>query len=123
MNAHDLALLAAGVLGGGGAIVHGLLVQRFMIGPPADGGLSPGEAAKRRMLTLLLHFTTFSWLTGGVALIAVVWLDPAVRLTVAGLVGASYLFAALGNFWATRGRHPGWVVYAAATGLLVFGVS
>jgi len=39
------------------------------------------------------------------------------------LVGSSYLFGALGNLWATRGRHPGWMLYALALVLIVFGVN
>src|SRR5215468_4262386 len=38
------------------------------------------------------------------------------------LVGSSYLFGAAGNLWATRGRHPGWLLYAIALGLIVYGV-
>jgi hypothetical protein len=33
------------------------------------------------------------------------------------------LFGALGNLWATRGRHPGWMLMAAALILIVFGVT
>jgi len=35
---------------------------------------------------------------------------------------SSYLFAAIGNCWATRGRHPGWMLYAVALVLIVYGV-
>jgi hypothetical protein len=34
-----------------------------------------------------------------------------------------YLFGALGNLWATRGRHPGWMLMAAALILIVIGVN
>jgi hypothetical protein len=37
------------------------------------------------------------------------------------LVGATYLFGAAGNFWATRGRHPGWMLLALALVLIAFG--
>jgi hypothetical protein len=35
----------------------------------------------------------------------------------------SYLYGALGNLWVTRGRHVGWVLYAVALVLIVFGVN
>jgi hypothetical protein len=33
------------------------------------------------------------------------------------------LFGVLGNLWATRARHPGWMLLATALILIVFGVS
>src|SRR6266851_1026804 len=44
------------------------------------------------------------------------------KLATGLLVGSSYLFGALGNLWATRGRHPGWMLYAVALVLIVYGV-
>jgi hypothetical protein len=38
-------------------------------------------------------------------------------------VGGLYLYGALGNLWATRGRHPGWMLMAAALILIAFGVN
>jgi hypothetical protein len=39
------------------------------------------------------------------------------------LVGSSYLYGALGNLWATRGRHFGWMLYAVALILIAAGVN
>jgi hypothetical protein len=55
-------------------------------------------------------------------MVAAAWLGPQARLATALLVGSSYLFGAMGNLWATRGRHPGWLLYAIALGLIVYGV-
>jgi hypothetical protein len=44
------------------------------------------------------------------------------RLATGLLVGSSYLFGAVGNLWATRGRHPGWVLYTIALILIVYGI-
>jgi hypothetical protein len=72
----------------------------------------------------LLHFSTFNWFVGGLALIAAAnGFPPGGRLATGLMVGTSYLYGALGNLWATRGRHPGWVLYAAAVALIVCGVS
>jgi hypothetical protein len=78
----------------------------------------------RRLVPGLLHFSTFNWLLGGLALIAVAnGLAPNARLATALLVGSSYLYGALGNLWATRGRHPGWVLYTVALALIVYGAN
>jgi hypothetical protein len=34
------------------------------------------------------------------------------------LVGGTFLLGALGNLWATRGHHPGWMLMAAAVILI-----
>ena len=60
---------------------------------------------------------------GGLALIAASsWFDPSARLATAICVGTSYLFGSLANLWATRGRHPGWMLMAAAVILIALGL-
>jgi hypothetical protein len=123
MNWHDLALGMAGVIGSGVAVVHGVLVQRLMVGPfeqLADRRLA---APIRRLVPLLLQFSTFNWFVGGLALIvAANSFEQEARLATGLLVGSSYLFGALGNLWATRARHPAWMLYAVALVLIVYGV-
>ena len=76
------------------------------------------------LVPVLLHFSTFNWFLGGLALIAAaIWFALDARLATGLLVGSSYLFGALGNLWATRGRHPGWLLYAVALILIVFGIT
>ena len=78
----------------------------------------------RRLVPLLLHFSTVSWLLGGFALIAAaIWFGRDARLATGLFVGSLYLFGALGNLWGTRGRHPGWMLMAAALVLIAFGVT
>jgi hypothetical protein len=73
---------------------------------------------------MLLHFSTFAWLVGGLALVAAAaWFGREVKLATGLLVGSLYLYGALGNAWATRGRHPGWILMAAAVGLIGYGFS
>lgn len=125
MDWRSAALIAAGVIGCGVALVHGLLVQRLMVKRlsalvSADGRT---PAPVRRLIPLLLHFSTFNWFVGGLALIGVaLWLGPEARVVTGVLVGSAFAFGAIGNAWATRGRHPGWALYAVAVGLIVFGV-
>ena len=126
MNWQDAALAMAGVIGSCVAVVHGILTQRLMVRPiealfAADKGIT---APIRRLVPLLLHFSTVSWFIGGLALIAAAcWFRPDARLATGLCVGALYLFGALGNLWGTRGRHPGWMLYTAALVLITFGVS
>lgn len=126
MNLQDAALAIAGIIGSCVAIVHGILVQRLMVRPFEASLLADGRitASTRRLVPVLLQFSTFNWFLGGLALIAAaIWFEQDARLVTGLLVGSSYLFGALGNLWGTRGRHPGWMLYAVALILIVFGVS
>jgi len=123
MNWHDAALGMAGVIGSGVAVVHGVLTQRLMVGPLVQLADRPVAAPIRRIVRLLLQFSTFNWFVGGIALIvAANSFEQEARLATGLLVGSSYLFGALGNLWATRGRHLGWMLYAVALVLIVYGV-
>jgi hypothetical protein len=123
MNWQDTALAMAGVIGSSAAVMHGVLTQRLMVRPlepvfRADRRL----AAIGRLVPLLLQFSTFNWLLGGLALIAAaLWLGPDARLVTSLLVGSSYLYGALGNLWGTRGRHPGWMLMTVALALIALG--
>jgi hypothetical protein len=123
MTWRDAALGLAGVIGCGVAVIHGVLTQRLMVGPferLADGRIA---APIRRLVPLLLHFSTFNWFVGGLALIvAANSFGQQAKLATAVLVGSSYLFGALGNLWGARRLHPGWMLYAVALVLIVYGV-
>ena len=123
MNWHDAALGMAGVIGSGVAVVHGVLTQRLMVGPFEQLADRRIAAPIRRLVPLLLQFSTFNWFVGGLALIvAANSFEQEARLATGLLVGSSYLFGALANLWSTRGRHPGWMLYAVALVLIVYGV-
>ncbi|QNA84264.1 hypothetical protein G4G27_09900 [Sphingomonas sp. So64.6b] len=126
MNWHDAALVFAGIIGSGVAVVHGILTQKLMVRPIEAAFLSDKRASAptRRLVPLLLHFSTFSWFIGGLALIAAaIWFGPEARLVTGLLVGSQYLFGALANLWGTRSLHPGWMLYALALVLTGFGLS
>ena len=125
MNWQDTALAMAGVIGGVTAVIHGVLVQRLMVRPIEASLLAEPRTPQviRRLVPLLMQFSTFAWLLGAVTLIvAARWFDPQARLVTGLLVGALYLFGALGNFWANAGRHPGWILMAAALVLIAVGI-
>ena len=120
----DAALATAGIIGAGVAVVHGVLVQRLMVRPFEAFALADRTIAgsTRRLVPLLLHFSTIAWFLGGLALIAAaLWFGQDVRLAISLMVGGAYLFGAIGNLWATRGRHPGWMLLAAALLLILLG--
>ena len=125
MTWQDAALALAGVIGSSVAVFHGVLTQRLMVRPVealffADRRIA---APIRRLVPLLLQFSTFNWLLGGLVLIAAaLWFEHDARLATGLLVGSSYLYGAVGNLWGTRGRHPGWVLMAVALVLIVLGI-
>jgi len=126
MNWQNAALAMAGVIGSGVAVVHGVLVQRLMVKPFEEFALADGRIGPsiRRLVPLLLHFSTISWFLGGFALIAAArWLEGDARLATGVFVGGLYLFGAIGNLWGTRGLHPGWMLMAVALVLIAFGIS
>ena len=97
-----------------------------MVGPFKTLSLADKRisAPIKRLVPLLLHFSTVSWLLGGFALIAAAtWFRHDAKLATGLFVGSLYLFGALGNLWGTRGRHPGWMLMAAALVLIAFGVN
>ena len=121
----DAALATAGVIGSGVAVFHGILTQRLMVRPVEALFVADARIAGpvRRLVPLLLQFSTFNWLLGGFALIAAaLWFGHDARLATGLLVGSSYLYGAAGNLWGTRGRHPGWLLMAVALVLIVLGV-
>jgi hypothetical protein len=123
MNWHDAALVLAGLLGSAVALVHGAITQRLMVVPLRGLARPRLSGTIRRIVPPLLHFSTFNWFVSGLALAAAaLWAGPEAKLAIGLLVGSSYLFGAAGNLWATRGRHPGWALYALALALLAYGL-
>ena len=125
MDWRDVALALAGVIGSAVAVVHGVILERLGVRPIARLFLADERitAPVRRLMPPLLHFSTVSWFFGGLALIAATfWFDESARLATGLFVGSHFLFGAIVNLWATRGRHPGWMLMAAAIVLIAVGV-
>ena len=98
MNLRDAALGMAGVIGCCVAVFHGILTQRLMVRPLEEFFLTDKRTAAsvRRLVPLLLHFSTISWFLGGLALIAAAnWFEHDARLATGLFVGSLYLFGAL----------------------------
>ena len=116
-----IALTLAGLIGAATAIVHGILTDRLMVKPIERRLADDAEVslAIRRLVPPLLHYSTFSWLVGGIALIIAANVAGAeTRLAIGLLMGSMFLYGAVANCWGTRGRHPGWVLMAMAVVLI-----
>jgi hypothetical protein len=124
MTLQDTAFVLAGLIGSTVAIVHGVLTERLMAAPLRTMAEPRLSGTIRRIVPVLLQFSTFNWFVGGLALLAAgLWLGQEAKLVAGLLVGSSYLFGSVGNLWATRGRHPGWALYGVALGLIVYGLA
>ena len=126
MNWQNAALAMAGVIGGVTAVIHGVLIQRLVVRPVEATFLAEPRTpeALRRLVPLLMQFSTFAWLLGaGTLVMAACWFEPQARLVTGLLVGGLYLFGAVGNFWANAGRHPGWMLMALALVLIAVGLT
>lgn len=122
MHWQNAALVAAGLIGASVAVFHGVLVQRLMVRPIDELARERrlrGPAS--RLVAPLLQFSTVVWFGGGLALAAAPLMHREARLAVCVMIGATYLFGAVGNFAATRGRHPGWMLMALALVLIALG--
>ena len=117
-----IAMFVAGSIGAATAVFHGVLTHRLMV-RPIDRRLAEAagvSATIRRIVPPLLHYSTYSWFVGGIALMISASASPDMRLPVGLLVGSMFLYAAIANLWATNGRHPGWMLMAAAVALIAF---
>jgi len=122
LTTHDWAFVAAGIMGCITAVVHGLLLQKLMVKPIREQVRLDRNSA--RLVPLLLHFSTIFWFLGGVALIIAPSLsDASTVLALSVFVGTLYSFGAVGNFWGTRGKHPGWMLLVITLALIVYGAS
>ncbi|MDO3680831.1 hypothetical protein [Paenibacillus ehimensis] len=126
MDWNSIALMTAGVIGGGTAVAHGILMQRLIIKPieavfVADGRIS---AQLQKLVTLLLQFTTFNWLLSGLTLIAAaIWFGQDARLATGLLAGSSFLYGSIISLWVMRRPHPSWILMAVALILTVLGLT
>jgi hypothetical protein len=126
MNWQDVALGLAGGIGCFVAVVHGVVIERWVVKPigklvAADGRIAPST---RRLVSPLLHLSTFAWFLGGLTLIgAAIWLGRDAQLALGAFVGSLYLFGAIANLWATRGRSPGWMLMVVTLVLMVLALS
>jgi hypothetical protein len=114
----DLALQAAGVLAMVTALIHTVLGETRVF---ATARIEP-PGARRIIRAVWLGFTV-AWIAGG-ALLLLASLAPAesVRMAIIAAVVPIYLGGVIGNAWATRGRHFGWMLLALVVALALAGL-
>jgi peptidoglycan/LPS O-acetylase OafA/YrhL len=114
---HDLLLQVSGLAAIAAAIIHGVLGEtkvfpRVTIEP----------ARLRTLIRLVWQASTIAWIGGGVLLIATpLMASQTARHWIVVTLACVFAFGALGNAWATRGRHYGWMALSAVVALAVAG--
>lgn len=114
---NDYLLYGSGGLGIVVALVHGHIGRTRLL-PPLTGI----PTVHRRVLEAVFQLSTLYWLVGGLVLMAVPVLPDYLPRPFA-VYGVAFLFfsGAVGNFWATRGKHIGWVLLGLSTVMAVLG--
>jgi hypothetical protein len=107
---------ALGILAGGlgmlCAAVHGYLGERKAVRPVKD---VPPSA--KRVLRAVMFLSAAYWFVAGAVLAASPLLTAHDRELALAIAGFIYGSAAAANFWATRGRHFGWILLGVAAAL------
>lgn len=114
----DLAVQLAGILAVAAAVVHGVLGETKVF---ARASIEPEWV--RRLTRLVWQFGTVAWIGLAILLIASPRLgSDAARNWIIATSIVTFGFGAVGNAWATRGRHFGWVVLIIVVGLAAVGL-
>ena len=114
----DMLVQLAGAGAVGVAITHGILLETKVF---RRVQISPDRA--RLLIHGVCQISTVAWLSGGVLLMAIPYIAAgAARPWIIGATCVSYLFGAVGNAIASRGRHFGWMLMTAVIALAVAGV-
>jgi len=113
----DICLVAAGIGGMAIALVHAYLGQKLILGRIT--GLSK---TAWRLNAVVYQVSSLYWFSGGLALsLAPFYFDAPGRFAVSVIVALVYIWGAVANFWATRGRHFGWILLAVVAVLAFLG--
>jgi len=110
-------IVISGYLGMVVAVVHGYLGETKVV-RQVDGI----PLASKRVLQAIMFLSAVYWFAGGLVLAgSPLYLTSGGQRLAALIVGAMFLSGAIGNFWAMRGRHIGWVLLMCATALAWLG--
>lgn len=113
----DMMLFAAGGLGMVVALVHGYIGETKVVRPVQ----ATSDVAKR-VLQAIMFLSAVYWFVAGLVLAtAPIYFEGGLKTAVAYIVASIFASGAVANFWATRGRHFGWMLLAAACSLAFIG--
>jgi len=114
----DLSVEAAGVLAIAVAIAHGILGETRVF---SKARIEPDWA--RRLVRVVWQSSAMAWAGGGLLLIALpFWKSDPARYWIIAVQVLVYGSAAIGNAWATRGRHIGWKLLTGVVVLVLAGI-
>src|SRR5215831_4354985 len=113
----DILLQCSGLAAIAAALIHGYLGE-FKVFPK----MTIEPARLRTLIRAVWQAGTVAWIGGGVLLLAAPSMDSeAARHWIIITFAVVFAFAALGNAWALRGRHFGWMAISAVVALAVAG--
>ena len=113
----DILLQCSGVLAIAAALIHGVLGETKVF---ARASIEPKQL--RTLIHVVWQAGTVAWIGGGTLLLTAPWMDSeAARHWIIITFAVVFASAALGNAWALRGRHFGWVALSAVVALAVAG--
>jgi hypothetical protein len=114
-----LLVQSAGVLALVAALIHGVLAETKIF-----PRLRLVPERLRLLIRLVWQCSTVAWIALAVLLIASPSFGSEVaRQWVIAVSVVTFGLAAMGNAWATRGRHFGWVALTVVVGLAATGLS
>lgn len=114
----DVFVYLAGSLGLAISIVHGYLGERKVITP-----IRSPSASGKRVLSAIMFLSAVYWGVASLLLLAVpTYIPSTARPIVVTSIAAVYTSGSIGNLWATRGRHFGWILLALAAVMTLAGI-
>lgn len=114
----DLLVQLAGILALAVSIAHGVLGETKVF---SRARIEPERL--RSLLRGVWQCSTVAWIGLAILLIVTPKLrSEAARHWIIAMSIVTYGFAAVGNAWATRGRHFGWVAMTVVIGLAAVGL-
>jgi uncharacterized membrane protein len=113
----DILLQCSGVLAIAAALIHGVLGETKVF---ARASIEPKRL--RTLIHAVWQAGTVAWIGGGALLLAAPSMgSAAARHWIIITFAIVFAFAALGNAWALRGRHFGWIAMSGVVALAIAG--
>ncbi len=113
----DLLVQLAGILALTVSIAHGVLGETKVF---SRARIEPERL--RWLLRGVWQCSTVAWMSLAILLIAAPKLGSEARHWIIAMSIVTFGFAAVGNAWATKGRHFGWVAMIVVIGLAAIGL-